>query len=158
MASTFGLAYYKSQEAADAALPTAPGGRMLVSLSERPESAAHVVREFERLGFSIVGTEGTINWLNAQGIEGTVVHKINEGRPNVLDMILNREVSLVLNTPSARRDSRADDASIRQAAIKYKVPYLTTLAAALAAAQGIRSARDSHGRVKSLQEYHADIH
>ncbi len=158
MASTFGLAYYKSQEAADGALPTAPGGRMLVSLSERPDSAAHVVREFQKLGFSIVGTEGTIKWLNAHGIEGTVVHKINEGRPNVLDMILNREVSLVLNTPSARRDSRADDASIRQAAIKYKVPYLTTLAAAQAAAHGIRSARDSHGRVKSLQEYHADIH
>ncbi len=158
MASTFGLAYYKSQEAADGALPTAPGGRMLVSLSERQDSAAHVVREFQKLGFSIVGTEGTIKWLNAHGIDGTVVHKINEGRPNVLDMILNREVSLVLNTPSARRDSRADDASIRQAAIKYKVPYLTTLAAAQAAAHGIRSARDSHGRVKSLQEYHADIH
>ncbi len=158
MASTFGLAYYKSQEAADGALPTAPGGRMLVSLSEKPDSAVHVVREFQKLGFAIVGTAGTIKWLNEHGIEGTVVHKINEGRPNVLDLILNREVSLVLNTPSARRDSRADDASIRQASIKYKVPYLTTLAAAQAAAHGIRSARDSHGRVKSLQEYHADIH
>ncbi len=158
MASTFGLAYYKSQEAADGSLPTAPGGRLLVSLSEKPDSAAQVVREFEKLGFSIVGTEGTINWLKAHGVEGTVVHKINEGRPNVLDLILNREVQLVLNTPSGRRDARADDASIRQAAIKYKVPYLTTLAAARAAAQGIRSARDSHGRVKSLQEYHADIH
>jgi carbamoyl-phosphate synthase large subunit len=157
LASTFGLAYYKSQEAADGALPTAANKKLLVSLSERPDSAAHVVKEFEKLGFSIVGTEGTIQWLRDHGIEGTVVHKINEGRPNVLDMILNREVSLVLNTPSGRRDSRADDASIRQAAIKYKIPYLTTLAAAMAAAQGIRSARDSQGRVKSLQEYHADI-
>ena len=72
-------------------------------------------------------------------------------------MIVNREVALVLNTPSGRRDSRADDASIRQAAIKYKVPYLTTLAAATAAAQGIRAARDTQGAVRSLQEYHADI-
>ena len=156
MASTFGLAYYKSQEAADASLPTRPG-RMLVSLSEKPDSAAHVVREFQKLGFTIVGTEGTIAWLAAHGVEGAVVHKINEGRPNVIDMIVNREVSLVLNTPSGRRDSRADDASIRQAAIKYKVPYLTTLAAATAAAQGIRAARDTQGGVRSLQEYHADI-
>ena len=75
----------------------------------------------------------------------------------LLDLIVNREVALVLNTPSGRRDSRADDASIRQAAIKYKVPYLTTLAAATAAAQGIRAARDTQGGVRSLQEYHADI-
>ena len=156
MASTFGLAYYKSQEAADASLPTRPG-RMLVSLSEKPDSAAHVVREFQKLGFTIVGTEGTIAWLAAHGVEGAVVHKINEGRPNVIDMIVNREVALVLNTPSGRRDSRADDASIRQAAIKYKVPYLTTLAAATAAAQGIRAARDTQGGVRALQEYHADI-
>ena len=156
MASTFGLAYYKSQEAADGALPTRPG-KMLVSLSEKPDSAAHVVREFQRLGFSIVGTEGTIAWLAAHGVEGAVVNKINAGRPNVIDMIVNREVSLVLNTPSGRRDSRADDASIRQAAIKYKVPYLTTLAAATAAAQGIRAARDTQGGVRALQEYHADI-
>ena len=157
MASTFGLAYYKSQEAADGALPTGTGRKMLVSLSEKPDSAAHVVREFQKLGFAIVGTQGTIDWLAAHGVEGSVVHKINEGRPNVLDLIVNREVALVLNTPSGRRDARADDASIRQSAIKYKVPYLTTLAAATAAAQGIRAARDTQGAVRSLQEYHADI-
>ncbi|MGI5869228.1 MAG: carbamoyl-phosphate synthase large subunit [Kiritimatiellia bacterium] len=156
MASCFGLAYYKSQEAADASLPTAPD-RMLVSLSEKPESAADVVREFQKLGFTISGTEGTIEWLRAHGVEGTVVHKINEGRPNVIDMIVNRDVVLVLNTPSGRRDARADDSSIRKAVIKYKIPYLTTLAAATAAAQGIRSARDTQGGVRSLQEYHADI-
>jgi carbamoyl-phosphate synthase large subunit len=86
-----------------------------------------------------------------------VVHKINEGRPNVLDAIVNRQVCLVVNTPSGRRDARADDASIRKAAIKYKVPYLTTVAAAVASAQGIRAARDSSGGVKSIQAYHADI-
>lgn len=157
MAPSFGLAYYKSQEASDTLMPTKPG-RMLVSLSEKPESAAGVVRGFQELGFTIVGTEGTIAWLAEHGVKGTVVHKINEGRPNVLDLIVNREVSLVLNTPSGRRDSRADDASIRKAAIKYKVPYLTTLAAGAATVQGIRAARDSQGAARSLQEYHADIH
>ena len=90
-------------------------------------------------------------------VSGEVVQKINEGRPNVLDTIVNRQVKLVINTPSARRDARADDASIRKAALKYKIPYLTTLAAASAAAQGIRAARDSSGGVKSIQKYHAGI-
>ena len=128
MASTFGLAYFKSQEAADGPLPTERGGKMLVSLSEKPDQAAHVVREFKKLGFSIVGTSGTIEWLAEHGINGETVNKIGEGRPNVLDLILNKEVSLILNTPSGRRDARADDASIRKAAIKYRVSYLTTLA------------------------------
>ena len=157
MASTFGLAYFKTQEAADSTLPVESNLKMLVSLSEKPDSAAHVVRDFVKLGFSIVGTEGTIKWLGQHGIEGTVVHKINEGRPNVLDMIFNKEVALVLNTPSGRRDARADDASIRKASLKYKIPYLTTLAAGTAAAAGIRSARDSEGRVRSIQSYHSDI-
>ena len=157
MASTFGLAYFKSQEAADGALPTERGGKMLVSLSEKPDQAAHVVREFKKLGFSIVGTSGTIEWLAEHGIHGEMVNKIGEGRPNVLDLILNNEVKLILNTPSGRRDARADDASIRKAAIKYRIPYLTTLAAAAAAANGIRAARDTQGGVKSLQAYHADI-
>jgi carbamoyl-phosphate synthase large subunit len=156
MASTFGLAYYKSQEAANARLPTEEG-TLLVSLSEKPDSAAKVISAFVKLGFRIIGTEGTILWLKEHGVPGEVVQKINEGRPNVLDAIVNRQVCLVINTPSARRDARADDASIRKAAIKYKVPYLTTLAAAAAAAQGIRSARDSAGGVKSIQAYHANI-
>ena len=156
MASTFGLAYFKSQEAAYSALPTG-SGKVLVSLSEKPDQAVHAVRELEKLGFTIVGTEGTIAWLNKYGIKGEVVHKISEGRPNVLDMIVNREVVLILNTPSGRRDARADDASIRKAAIKYKIPYITTLAGVSATVQGIRSARDSEGRVKSIQAYHANM-
>src|SRR5690554_6034115 len=98
-----------------------------------------------------------MEWLAEHGVEGGIVNKINEGRPNVLDAIVNREVSLVINTPSARRDARADDASIRKAALKYRVPYLTTVAAAVASAQGIRAARAGAGGVKSIQAYHADI-
>jgi carbamoyl-phosphate synthase large subunit len=138
-------------------LPTEHGGKLLVSLSEKPAQAIDVVQEFKDLGFSIIGTSGTIRWLAENGIKGETVNKIGEGRPNVLDLILNNEVKLVLNTPSARRDSRADDASIRKAAIKYRIPYLTTLAAATAASNGIRAARTTQGGVKSLQAYHADI-
>jgi len=156
LASTFGLAYYKSQEAANAKLPTEEG-TVLISLSEKNPAAAKAAKEFVKLGFKLVGTEGTIRWLAENGIAGEVIHKINEGRPNVLDAIVNRQVSLVINTPSGRRDARADDASIRKAALKYKVPYLTTVAAAVASAQGIRAARDSAGGVKSIQAYHADI-
>ena len=156
LASTFGLAYYKSQEAASAKLPTEEG-TVLISLSEKDPAAAKAAKEFVKLGFKLVGTEGTIRWLAESGIVGEVIHKINEGRPNVLDAIVNRQVSLVINTPSGRRDARADDASIRKAALKYKVPYLTTVAAAVASAQGIRAARDSAGGVKSIQAYHADI-
>jgi carbamoyl-phosphate synthase large subunit len=158
LASSFGLAYFKSQEATYSELPVnSIKNKVLVSLSEKKEAAVPAIRAFVNLGFSIIGTEGTINWLAKYGIEGKVVQKINEGRPNVLDVILNREVALVINTPSGRRDSRADDASIRKASLKYQIPYLTTLAAVEAAAQGIRAARDSEGRVKSLQAYHSDI-
>jgi carbamoyl-phosphate synthase large subunit len=156
LASTFGLAYFKSQEGASARLPTEEGA-ILISLSEKTDSAVKAAKEFVKLGFSLIGTEGTIRWLAEHGVKGESVHKINEGRPNVLDVIVNRQVCLVINTPSGRRDARTDDASIRKAALKYKVPYLTTVAAAAASAQGIRAARDSAGGVKSIQAYHADI-
>ena len=156
LASTFGLAYYKSQEGANAKLPTEEG-QILISLSEKTPAAAKAAKEFVKLGFKLVGTSGTMKWLAEHGVSGETVSKISEGRPNVLDLILNRQVCLVINTPSGRRDARADDASIRKAALKYKVPYLTTVAAAAASAQGIRAARDSAGGVKSIQAYHADI-
>ncbi|MDD4026461.1 MAG: carbamoyl phosphate synthase large subunit, partial [Kiritimatiellae bacterium] len=156
LASTFGLAYYKSQEGAGARLPTEEG-TLLISLSEKTPTAVKVAKEFVKLGYALIGTSGTMEWLATHGIRGATVGKINESRPNVLDVILNRQVCLVINTPSGRRDARADDASIRKAAIKYKIPYLTTLAAAVASAQGIRAARDGAGSVKSIQAYHADI-
>ena len=156
MASSFGLAYYKAEEAANAELPTKEG-TILISLSEKTESAVHAAKEFVKLGFSLIATSGTAQWLKDHGVPAETVAKINEGRPNVLDVIVNKQVCLIVNTPSGRRDSRADDSSIRKAALKYNVPYLTTVAAALASAQGIRAARDGQGFVKSLQEYHAEI-
>ncbi|MBQ3290293.1 MAG: carbamoyl-phosphate synthase large subunit [Kiritimatiellae bacterium] len=156
LADTFGLAYYKSQEAAGLPLPTEPG-KVLVSLSEKLEDAIAAVRQFVSLGFEVVGTEGTIAFLAEKGVEGKVIAKIGEGRPDVLDAIKNREVSLIFNTPSGRRDARADDCRIRQAAIKYRVPYLTTIAAATAAAEGIAAAMSGKGEVRSLQSYHASV-
>ena len=130
---------------------------MLVSLSEKQTDAVAAVQRFAQLGFEIVATEGTAKWLGDHGVKAAVVAKIGEGRPDVLDVIKNREVKLIVNTPSGRRDARADDCRIRQAAIKYKIPYLTTLAAAQAAVEGIAAAMGGSGEVRSLQSYHAAI-
>ena len=156
LADTFGLAYYKSQEAAGSPLPTETG-KILVSLSEKPDGAAEAINSLVNLGFSVIATQGTAKWLNEHGVKASEVAKIGEGRPDVLDAIKNREVKLVVNTPSGRRDSRADDSRIRQAAIKYTVPYITTLAAVSAAAEGIAAAMTAKGEVRSLQEYHSLI-
>ena len=156
LAETFGLAYFKSQEAAGSPLPIEKG-KVLVSLSEKPDDAVAAVKAFVELGFEVVGTDGTIAFLKDKGVDGKIIAKIGEGRPDVLDAIKNREVKLIINTPSGRRDARADDCRIRQAAIKYKVPYLTTLAAAKAAAEGIKAAREGKGEVRSLQSYHLSI-
>ena len=156
LADTFGLAYYKSQEAAGSPLPIKPG-KVLVSLSTKPDDAAVAAKNFTDLGFEIVGTEGTVKFLWEKGVPATMVAKIGQGRPDVLDFIKNGEICLILNTPSGRRDARADDNSIRRAAIKYRVPYLTTVAAALAASEGIKAAREGKGEVRSLQSYHASI-
>ncbi len=177
LSDNFALAFYKSQEAAGtflpaeldpvghgaadgAALGSSGAGKILISLSEK-ENQAHdaiaVGKAFSALGFTILATEGTARFLKAAGIECETIAKLNEGRPNVLDVVLNRQVRLVINTPSVRRDSRADDAVIRKAAIKYRIPYITTLAAALASAQGITAARLGKGGVKSVQEYHKAV-
>ena len=156
LADTFGLAYFKSQEAAGSPLPTTPG-KLLVSLSDKPDDAVSAVQRFAQLGFEIIGTEGTIKFLKSKGVKGTIIAKIGEGRPDVLDAIKNREVKIIINTPSGRRDARADDSRIRQNAIKYKVPYLTTIAAAQAAVEGTGAAMSGLGEVRSLQSYHASI-
>ena len=156
LADNFGLAYFKSQEAAGAPLPTKPG-RVLVSLTQKQADIESAVKKLVDLGFTILATEGTANWLRDLGIPAYPVAKIGEGRPDCLDVIKNREVSLVINTPSVKANSIEHLGRIRKACIKYKVPYLTTIAAAYAAAEGIEAAMNGKGDVKSLQEYHATI-
>ena len=158
LSSDYALAYYKSQEAAGSILPSE--GAVLISLSDKvnlADQAMAVGQEFQKLGFKIYATEGTAKFYEKGGVKCEVVNKINEGRPDVLDVIVNKQVSLIINTPWAKRDAIKDESAIRKAAIKYKVPYITTLAGAYNTVKGISAAKAGKGEVKSLQEYHASI-
>jgi carbamoyl-phosphate synthase large subunit len=126
-----------------------------VAGKDRP-AALEVALRFHELGFKIKATEGTLGMLTENGVPADLILKLHEGRPNIDDAIKNGEVQLVINTPIGKA-SQYDDSYIRKAAIKYKVPYITTLAAALAAAKGIAAFRNGRSGVKSIQEYHADI-
>lgn len=155
LADSFGLAYYKAQEAAQQRLPTE--GSVLITVTDRDKQAAlEVARQFQRLGFTIRATRGTHRFFAENSIQSTVIDKMHEGRPNIVDAIKNGEIHLVINTPSGKL-SKHDDSYIRKAAIKYKVPYITTVAAAIAAARGIEAFRKGRGDVKSLQAYHSDL-
>jgi carbamoyl-phosphate synthase large subunit len=155
LADSFGLAFYKSQEAAQQTLPY--NGTVLITVSEKDRPAVlEVARQFAHLGFKIRATQGTHKFLADQGIDAEPVFKVHEGRPHVVDAIKSQEIQLIVNTPSGKL-SKHDDSYIRKAAIKYKIPYITTLAGALAAARGIGDVRRGHGQVRSLQDYHAGI-
>ena len=155
IADSFGLAFYKAQEAAQQTLPS--DGTVLITVSEKDRPAVlEAAREFKKLGFSIKATNGTHKFLNEQGIPSELILKMHEGRPNIVDSIKNLEIQLVINTPSGKL-SKHDDSYIRKSAIKYKIPYITTLSAALAAARGISTVRRGHGMVRSLQSYHESL-
>ena len=115
-----------------------------------------VARQFNDLGFKIMATVGTHAFLGEQGIQAEHILKMHEGRPNIVDAIKNKEIQLVINTPSGKL-SKYDDSYIRKAAIKHKVAYVTTLAASLAAASGIAAKRKKQSTVSSLQDYHQTI-
>ena len=155
MADNPGLAYYKAQEAAKQYLPSE--GTVLITVSPLDrEGGLEAAEQFSKLGFALRATVGTREYLAERGVDSELILKEHEGRPNITDAIKNKEIQLVVNTPSGKL-SAVDDSYIRKAAIKYKVPYITTTTAAVAAARGIAAYRKGHGEVKSLQEYHADI-
>jgi len=155
MDNSFGRAYYKALEAAQQRLPL--NGTVLITVSDKDKNEVlNIAKRFEQLGFIIKATRGTYTFLTQHNIQARLVDKIHEGRPNIVDDIKNKEIHLVINTPSGKL-SKHEDAYIRQAAIKYKVPYITTIAAAVAAARGIEAFRLQQSDVKSLQQYHADI-
>ena len=155
LANTFGMAFFKAEEAVSPTLPTE--GTVLISLADKTHrTVLQVAQEFVKLGFRIKATRGTHAFFAQNGIPSEAINKLHEGRPNIADGITNKEIQLVINTPIGKR-SQTDDSYIRKAAIKHKVPYVTTLAAALASAKGIAARRTGHGGVKSLQEYHRDI-
>jgi carbamoyl-phosphate synthase large subunit len=155
MANSFGLAFFKAQKAANQTLPVR--GTVLITVIDEDKSAGlEIVKKFRELGFKIKATGGTKKFFDAHGVASEYIHKMHEGRPNISDAIKNNEIQLVINTPSGKL-SQHDDSYIRKTAIKYKVPYITTIAAAMAAAKGIEASQQGTSRVKPLQAYHADI-
>lgn len=152
----FGLAYYKAELAAGMRLPTE--GKVLISLKDedKNQKAVQIAKRFQELGFKILATRGTAGFLKARGVDVEVVLKVSEGRPNVVDKIINGEIDLIINTPSGKR-GRTDGYEIRRAAVDYQVPYITTLAGALATLKAIESIKNKNMTVKTIQEYHAEI-
>ena len=148
-----GLAYAKSQMAAPPPLPKS--GNVFISVKDSDKQGViPLAREFVDLGFQIIATSGTWNALRDAGVPVTKVHKIREGRPNVLDLVTNREIDFIINSPSGKIP-REDEVRIRNASLAQKIPIMTTLRAAQASANGIRSLQRSQVHVKTLQEYHA---
>ncbi|KJS73470.1 MAG: carbamoyl phosphate synthase large subunit [Desulfotomaculum sp. BICA1-6] len=158
IADSYELAYYKAQEATQSPLPIS--GTVLISVTDQDKPAAlETAKVFCKMGFTIKATEGTHRFLKEHGIASEEIKKLYQGRPNIVDGITNKQINLVINTPNGKR-SQHDDSYIRKTAIKYKVPYITTMAAALASARGIAAYKENdaqNGNLKSLQEYHADI-
>ena len=143
------------EEAAKQHLPSR--GTVLITVTDSDKAATlEITKEFQNLGFKIRTTEGTYRFLAKKGIKTDSILKMHEGRPNIVDAIKNGEIQLIINTPSGKL-SKHDDSYIRKAAIKYKVPYITTTAAAAAAVKGISARRATDTQVKSLQSYHSGI-
>lgn len=155
MAESFGEAFGKAEEATQTPLPTS--GTVLISVNDRDKPELIEVAEgFIDCGFDIIATEGCCKYMSDHGIESKKIAKLNEGRPNVLDIITNKEVSIVINTPTDKKGA-ADDSYIRKGVIKGRIPYMTTMAGAKACVAGIKAMQHSRGNVKSLQEFHAEI-
>jgi carbamoyl-phosphate synthase large subunit len=153
--TSFGRAFAKSQMSVDSSLPLA--GRAFISVRDRDKAAAvHLAQELASLGFRIVATEGTAAAITAAGITVEQVKKVTEGRPHIVDFITNRDIQLVINTPSGK-SSLADSYSIRRTALTLNIPYCTTIPGAFAAVRGIQALQEQELQVCSLQEYHQQL-
>jgi carbamoyl-phosphate synthase large subunit len=153
IAESFGIAFAKAQLAAENALPRS--GAIFVTVNDRDKATvAPLVKRFHAMGFRIIATSGTAAFLAAQGIPTEKVFKVHEGRPHAVDLIVNREIVLLINTPMGKHAQR-DDYTIRQAAIANRVAYTTTLSAASAACDAIEALAASQPGVRPLQDWHA---
>ncbi|MGL4370367.1 MAG: carbamoyl-phosphate synthase large subunit, partial [Spirochaetota bacterium] len=156
IARDFGEAFYKATLAAGDILPRE--GKIFVSYND--ETKHMVLPEMKKLvesGFTLVGTKGTADYLNKNSVVCDTVFKVSEGRPNILDLVKNGDVCMILNTPIGK-GSRADQNSIRQVAIRYHLPLVTTPSAIKAAVEGIvRMKNDDTVTVRSIQEYHKEV-
>jgi len=157
LSKSYGEAFYKAQEATQSKLPLE--GTVLISVNRKDkDEVVEVAKSFAEDGFSIIATGTTYDLIHAAGISAKKVKKLYEGRPNILDMITNGEIQLIVNSPVGK-DSVHDDSYLRKAAIKAKIPYMTTIAAAKATAKGIHEIKvHGNGDVKSLQLLHGEIH
>jgi carbamoyl-phosphate synthase large subunit len=156
ISDSFGSAFAKAQLAASNGLPL--GGTILITVNDTDKpTVTPIARRFHEMGFRLVATGGTHRYLRARGIPVTQVLKVHEGRPNCMDMIVNGDAQLLVNTPFGKHSLR-DDYTLRQAAIRHRVAYTTTLSAASAASDAILSLRSRKRSVRSLQEWQADIH
>jgi carbamoyl-phosphate synthase large subunit len=158
MAPSFGLAFFKAEEATSVPLPVS--GTVLISVNDKDKAEAlKVGKAFTEIGFRIKATKGTCAFFRENGVTCDEIKKLYEGRPNIVDSISNREINLIINTPRSKT-SEFDDSYIRKVAIRNKVPYITTMAAALASVKGIAAYLKNNleaPEIKSLQEFHADI-
>jgi len=155
LADSYGLAFFKSQEATQVKLPLE--GTVLITIADRDkDKILDFARNFQDMKFNILATGGTQQFLEEHGIECEYIKKVHEGRPNIVDAITNGVIHLIVNTPAGKQ-SEYDDSYIRKSAIKYKVPYITTTSAARAATRGIKDRRNGAYKVKSLQDYHSEI-
>ena len=157
LAETYGEAFYKAQEATQSKLPLS--GTALISVNRKDKAeVVEIAQSFADDGFKLVATGNTYELIKEAGIDVTRINKLSEGgRPNTLDAITNGQIDLIVNSPVGK-DSVNDDSYLRKAAIKAKIPYMTTIAAARATAKGIRYVKEhGNGEVKSLQQLHSEI-
>jgi carbamoyl-phosphate synthase large subunit len=155
ISDTFGTAFAKAQISAGNSLPLE--GRVMVTVNDHDKpTAAKIAARFATLGFAISATEGTRRFLAGQGVESELIAKVSVSRPHGIDLMVNGELQLLINTPLGKR-AQEDDYSLRQAAIANRVPYTTTLSAASAACDAIESMRTRKASVRSLQEWQGDI-
>ena len=156
LSTYYGEAFYKAQEATQTRLPLS--GTVLISVNRKDkDEVVEIAKLFHECGFKILATRGTCKVINDAGIPAEPVNKLQEGRPNILDLITNGKIDLILNSPVGK-DSANDDSYLRKAAIKAKIPYMTTIAAARATAKGIHYVQNhTDSDVKSLQEIHSLI-
>ncbi len=156
LSTYYGEAFYKAQEATQSRLPLS--GTVLISVNRRDKNeVVEIAQGFADCGFKILSTGETCRLIREAGIPAEHVNKLYEGRPNILDLITNGQIDLIVNSPVGK-DSVNDDSYLRKAAIKSKIPYMTTIAAARATYKGIRYVQEhGSGEVKSLQELHGEI-
>ncbi|MDE5864623.1 MAG: carbamoyl-phosphate synthase large subunit [Lachnospiraceae bacterium] len=156
LSPSYGEAFFKAQEGVQSKLPLK--GTVLISVNRKDkEEVVEVARTLSDDGFDIIATGNTYELINEAGIPAEKVKKLYEGRPNILDMITNGDIDLIINSPVGK-DSVNDDSYLRKAAIKAKIPYMTTIAAAKATADGIHYIKTHHtGEIKSLQTLHSEI-